>query len=93
MIVRATTRANRIVTLNVQPGSLTAALDEQTVLTYDRAGRLWSAFFQGCTFRRGLDGGVLGKWTERGQRGRRRCPRSVHLPSIPPSSPRRNVQP
>ena len=76
MIVRATTRANRIVTLNVQPGSLTAALDEQTVLTYDRAGRLWSAFFHGCTFRRGLDGGVLGKWTERGQRGRRRLSHS-----------------
>jgi hypothetical protein len=76
MIVRATTRAKKIVTLNVQPGSLTAALDEQTVLAYDRAGRLWSAFFFGCTFRRGLDGGVLGKWTEHGQRERRRLGRS-----------------
>ena len=76
MIVRATTRAKKIVTLNVQPGSLTAALDEQTVLAYDRAGRLWSAFFFGCTFRRGLDGGVLGKWTEHGQRERRRLDRS-----------------
>ena len=72
MIVRATTRAKKIVTLNVQPGSLTAAFDEQTVLAYDRAGRLWSAFFFGCTFRRGLDGGMLGKWTERGHRERRR---------------------
>ena len=76
MIVRATTRAKKIVTLNVQPGSLTAALDEQTVLAYDRAGRLWSAFFFSCTFRRGLDGGVLGKWTEHGQRERRRLGRS-----------------
>jgi hypothetical protein len=76
MIVRATTRAKKIVTLNVQPGSLTAAFDEQTVLAYDRAGRLWSAFFFGCTFRRGLDGGVLGKWTEHGQRERRRLGRS-----------------
>jgi len=72
MIVRATTRAKKIVTLNVQPGSLTAAFDDQTVLAYDRAGRLWSAFFFGCTFRRGLDGGMLGKWTERGHRERRR---------------------
>jgi hypothetical protein len=72
MIVRATTRANKIVTLNIQPGSLTAAFDEQTVLAYDRAGRLWSAFFSGRTFRRGLDGGVLSKWMERGQRERRR---------------------
>jgi len=76
MIVRATTRAKKIVTLNVQPGSLTAAFDERTVLVFDRAGRLWSAFFFGCTFRRGLDGGVLGKWTEGGQRERRRLGRS-----------------
>jgi hypothetical protein len=76
MIVRASTRAKKIVTLNVQPGSLTAAFDERTVLAYDRAGRLWSAFFFGCTFRRGLDGGVLGKWMEHGQRERRRLGRS-----------------
>ena len=76
MIVRATTRAKKIVTLNVQPGSLTAAFDERTVLAYDRAGRLWSAFFFGCTFRRGLDGGMLGKWTEHGKRDRRRLGRN-----------------
>ena len=80
MVVRATTCTKKIVTLNVQPGSLTAAFDEQTVLAYDRAGRLWSTFFSGCTFRRGLDGGVLGKWTERGQRERRRMsPSEVSL--------------
>jgi hypothetical protein len=72
MIVRATTRDGKTVTLNMQPSALTAAFDEQTVLAYDRAGRLWSAFFNGYTFRRGLDGGVLGKWTERGRRQRRR---------------------
>ena len=76
MIVRATTRSGKIVTLNLQPGALTVAFDEQTVLAYDRAGRLWSAFFQGFTFRRGLDGGVLSKWTQRGQRQRRRLSRS-----------------
>jgi hypothetical protein len=72
MIVHARTRAGHAVTLNLQPGSLTAAFDQQTVLAYDRAGRLWSAFFHGHTFRRGLDGGMLGKWTERGQRQRKR---------------------
>jgi hypothetical protein len=72
MIIRATTCDGKTVTLNMQPGALTAAFDEQTVLTYDRAGRLWSAFFNGYTFRRGLDGGVLGKWTEPGRRQRRR---------------------
>jgi hypothetical protein len=72
MIVRAATRDHKTVTLNLQLGSLTVAFDEQTVLAYDRAGRLWSAFFHGLTFRRGLDGGVLGKWTERGRRRRQR---------------------
>src|SRR5512136_2938315 len=72
MIVRATTRDDTPVILNLQPGSLTVAFDEQTVLAYDRAGRLWSAFFHGHTFRRGLDGCILVKWTESGQRRRKR---------------------
>ena len=76
MIARGTTRSGQTVTLNLQPGSLTVAFDEQTVLAYDRAGRLWSAFFHGYTFRRGLDGGVLSKWTTRGRRERRRLARS-----------------
>ncbi len=71
MVIRATTRVGKTRTLNVQPGALTVAFDEQTVLAYDRAGRLWSAFLRGYTFRRGLDGGVLAKWTEHGQRERR----------------------
>jgi hypothetical protein len=66
MVIRATTRVGKTVTLNVQPGALTVAFDAQTVLAYDRAGRLWSAFFDGHTFRRGLDGGVLAKWTDDG---------------------------
>jgi len=72
MIVRAATRDSKTVTLNLQPGSLTVAFDNQTVLAYDRAGRLWSAFFHGFTFRRGLDGGILAKWTEHRRRERRR---------------------
>jgi radical SAM superfamily enzyme YgiQ (UPF0313 family) len=76
MIIRSAARSGQTVTLNLQPGSLTVAFDEQTVLAYDRAGRLWSAFFRGYTFRRGLDGGVLSKWTARGRRERRRLARS-----------------
>jgi len=72
MFLRAVMRDGRTAALNLQPGSLTVALDEQTVLAYDRAGRLWSAFFHGVTFRRGLDGGILSKWTEGGQRRRQR---------------------
>lgn len=72
MVIRATPRVGKAITLNVQPGALTAGLDEHTVLAYDRAGRLWSAFFNGATFRRGLDGGILAKWTEEGERRRKR---------------------
>ena len=76
MILRAATRSGKIVTLNLQPGALTVAFDEQVVLAYDRAGRLWSAFFHGFIFRRGLDGGVLSKWSWHGRRERRRLSRS-----------------
>jgi hypothetical protein len=76
MIVRARARDEGVVTLNLQPGSVTVAFNEQTVLAYDRMGRLWSAFCHGYTFRRGLDGGVLGKWTQFGQRHRQRLWRS-----------------
>ncbi len=41
------------------------------VLSYDHAGRLWSALFDGVTYRRALDGRMLAKWRTRGRRQRR----------------------
>jgi hypothetical protein len=60
------------ITLSLKPGVLTVALDEETVLVADRAGRLWSLYRQGCHFRRGLNGNILAKWTDGSARQRRR---------------------
>ncbi len=70
MIVHAATPGSRPITLNLQPGGLTVALDQQTVLAYDRGGRLWSAYFNGCMFRRALGGEMLSKWSAGGRRKR-----------------------
>lgn len=58
------------ITLSLKRGALTLALDEQTVLAYDRAGRLWSFYAHGHHFRRGLNGSVLAKWKAGGIRKR-----------------------
>ncbi len=74
MIVRgadSTSPVGRTLVANLQPGTLTLAFDEQTVLTYDRAGRLWSAFLDGVTHRRGYNGRVLARHSAGGQRVRR----------------------
>lgn len=64
------------ITLSLKPGALTVALDEQTVLAFDRAGRLWSFYSEGHHFRRGLNGSVLAKWAVERVRHRRRLRRS-----------------
>jgi radical SAM superfamily enzyme YgiQ (UPF0313 family) len=60
------------ITLSLKRGALTVALDERTVLAFDRAGRLWSFYSEGHHFRRGLNGSVLAKWTAERVRHRRR---------------------
>ena len=56
---------------SLKAGSLTVMFDNVESLTCDRAGRLWSCWTGGHTFRRGLDGRVLEKWQENGHRRRR----------------------
>jgi radical SAM superfamily enzyme YgiQ (UPF0313 family) len=75
MVVRGSLDGQPI-TLSLKRGALTVALDERTVLAVDRAGRLWSYYTEGYHFRRGLNGGVLAKWTQEGVRQRRRLGRS-----------------
>ena len=75
MVVRGRLNGQPI-TLSLKRGALTVALDEQTVLAVDRAGRLWSFYTKGHHFRRGLNGSVLAKWTREGVRQRRRLWRS-----------------
>jgi radical SAM superfamily enzyme YgiQ (UPF0313 family) len=70
MVVRAWLEGQPV-TLSLKPGTLTVALDRQTVLVSDREGRLWSLYVEGHHFRRGLNGRVLAKWTQEAQRQRR----------------------
>ncbi len=60
----------RPITLSLKRGALTVALDQDTVLAFDRAGRLWSFYIDGHHFRRGLNGSVLARWSADGQRQR-----------------------
>lgn len=62
--------------VSVQPGSFTVEVSPPgapvQVVSYDHAGRLWSALFEGVTYRRALDGRMLAKWRPRGQARQRR---------------------
>ncbi|MCL4812741.1 MAG: radical SAM protein [Vicinamibacteraceae bacterium] len=52
------------VTLSLQPHWLTLGFDERLVVSWDRAGRLYSLYRDEHTFRRGFNGRVLEKWQD-----------------------------
>ncbi len=58
--------------INTRSVSITVGLDETTLFTYDRRGRLIGAFAEGKNYRRGLDNRVLVKWSEGSPPRRRR---------------------
>ena len=62
--------------ISVKPGSFTVEVSPPgapvQVVSYDHAGRLWSALFEGVTYRRALDGRMLAKWRPPGQARQRR---------------------
>lgn len=63
------------VTISLKPGALTVSVgppDTARVTSYDRAGRLWSAFRDGTSYRRGLNGRVIAKWRPDGGARQRR---------------------
>jgi hypothetical protein len=58
-------------TLSLKDNALTVSLGEQEVIACDRAGRLYSVYKDGCTYRRGLNGRILQKWRDDDVRQRR----------------------
>ncbi len=58
---------NRPFTISVKPNCLTVSIEypggEPQVFSYDYAGRLWTAQIDDKTYRRGLDGKMVAKWT------------------------------
>lgn len=60
----------RPITISVKRNCLTVSIDDPSradVLSYDLAGRLWTAFLDGIAYRRGLDGRMLARWRDPGQ--------------------------
>ncbi len=62
-------------TLSIRAEGLTISIgepDNASVFSYDRAGRLWTAFLDGISYRRGLDGRIIARWRNaEGERERR----------------------
>lgn len=58
-------------TLSLKNNALTVSIGEREVIACDRAGRLYSVYKNGCTYRRGLNGCILQKW--RDDDARQRC--------------------
>ncbi len=73
----------RPVVISLKPHSLTVSIDgpqEADVVSFDREGRLWTAFFDSISYRRGLDGKMVAKWrTPNNERDRRWLPRDEAL--------------
>src|SRR5574341_257326 len=71
---------NHPFTINLKPDCLIVSVGDSShasVYTYDLTGRLWSAFHEGATYRRGLDGRILAKSRQPGRaRDRRWLPPS-----------------
>jgi radical SAM superfamily enzyme YgiQ (UPF0313 family) len=60
--------------INVKPNCLTLSLEEKggtQVFSFDNAGRLWTAMLDGISYRRGLDGKIVAKWSKNTDRHRR----------------------
>ncbi len=48
--------------ISLKNNSLTIGLSETEIFSFDLAGRLYTVFQNGVTYRRGLDGSILAKW-------------------------------
>jgi hypothetical protein len=57
--------------ISLAAGTLTLSLNEEINLSFDGEGRMVGAWFQGLTYRRGLDNRVLLKWSDRAQNNAR----------------------
>ncbi len=65
----------RRISLSIKPNCLTVSLErggQAEVFSYENAGRLWTALFDGVSYRRGLDGKIVAKWQEPGGERQRR---------------------
>lgn len=74
MVILGTWDGKPIV-ISVKHNSLTVSVDgpqEADVVSFDGEGRLWTAYFDGKSYRRGLDGKMVVKWRVAGNERERR---------------------
>jgi hypothetical protein len=73
----------RPIAISVKPNCLTISIDgpvDADVFSYDMAGRMWTAYLDQISYRRGLDGKMIAKWRLEGQqRDRRWLPQAEAL--------------
>lgn len=71
------------IALSIKPNCLTVSIDgpnDADVFSYDFEGRLWTAFLDEVSYRRGLDGKMVAKWRLPGdERERRWLPQAEAL--------------
>ena len=74
MVVLGTWKG-RPVAISVRPNCLTVSVDhpaEASIFSYDLEGRLWAAFLDGISYRRGLNGRIIARWRSPDNRRERR---------------------
>ncbi len=73
----------RPIAISVKRNCLTISIDgpiDADVFSYDMAGRMWTAYLDQISYRRGLDGKMIAKWRLEGQqRDRRWLPQAEAL--------------
>ncbi len=74
MVILGTWQGKPLV-ISVKPNCLTISIDgpaDADVYSFDLEGRLWTAFFDGISYRRGLNGKIVAKWRLPGDSRERR---------------------
>ncbi len=64
MDIQVAAQGGTLILLNVRPNVVSMTVNEETVYTFDREGRLVTAVIDDRTYRRGLDNRMLCKWRE-----------------------------
>jgi Radical SAM superfamily len=74
MVINGTWK-NQPITISIKPSCLTISREEAggtLVVSFDGAGRLWTALIDQVSYRRGLDGKLVAKWQTLGEGRERR---------------------
>jgi hypothetical protein len=69
------TNDSKPIAISIKPNCLTVSIDgpvDADVFSFDYEGRLWTAYLESISYRRGLDGKIVAKWQLSGNERERR---------------------